>query len=243
MLSIVFPDSEDGQADAVSVIDDLPQLVGNELVDNIVGKVPAGADGAWLYEAFPGEIHDVSIYGGMLDAYLFLDDSAEVALYRIRPAVAKEIMGTEESSGWGVGVEGAVEVFFEPSFELRGPDPSLWTVGFSVGLHAGVTGSIGTSRDWAKTFSPLDQWLDMADARAVLPNSAAFGSFDALAEAVVVCFLRASIEDPHSIPCDRKSRLAFRSPSFSNSPLIVVRRAPRLARPCNHFASGAHHDC
>ncbi|NQT16042.1 MAG: hypothetical protein HQ582_25020, partial [Planctomycetes bacterium] len=179
MLAIVFPSSSDG--DATAMVEGLNADVREHvpgLIDATVNSLPGTADPAWVYQAFPGEINDINVYGGMLDSFLFLNDTDSVPIYRILPAVSKDVYGVEYSSQYDLSIEFAltVEAVVEVFAEAKSA-PASW---FEAGVHAGasvgfgVTAAFSPGWTWGQMFSPLDQMFDMADARAVLPNYAAY---------------------------------------------------------------------
>lgn len=175
MLAIVFPSSSDGDATAMveGLNADVREYVPG-LIDATLNNLPGTADPAWVYQAFPGEINDINVYGGMLDSFLFLNDTDSVPIYRILPAVSKDVYGVEYSAQYDLSIEFAltVEAVVELFAEAKSA-PASW---FEAGVHAGasvgfgVTAAFSPGWTWGQMFSPLDQMFDMADARAVLPN-------------------------------------------------------------------------
>ncbi|NQT17745.1 MAG: hypothetical protein HQ582_33625, partial [Planctomycetes bacterium] len=110
MLAIVFPSSSDGLDAAEAMIEGLNADVREHVPGLIDETVNGTVDPSWVYQAFPGEINDVNVYGGMLDSFLFLNDTDSVPIYRILPAVSQDVYGVEYSAQYDLSIEFALTV-------------------------------------------------------------------------------------------------------------------------------------
>jgi hypothetical protein len=128
------------------VRDSLPAEFNALLQSDGVQQVFDGLDSALAYQAFPGEVNDVKIWGSFGNLFLNINDSSEVSLFRIPPAFSKDL------------------VDFQINVAVAGEG------GGSLGLH--LAGGVELTFEDLPT-ALIKNLFDITDARAIVPNGAA----------------------------------------------------------------------
>ena len=75
-----------GTAMIDSIMEVLPQDTGGHDVPGWLEPlrdVSEAAEAPFIYQAFPGEVNNVEVWGADLNTILYIDDSPDVAMYRI----------------------------------------------------------------------------------------------------------------------------------------------------------------